>query len=108
VLAELFLAAGEAMAGRATALVEELLGRVTRDRGLTEGEHTLLLGVLVRLAGGPLGAQGERLRERIASVVLDAARRELESAPALVAELHALPGLAKALKARLAASLAQS
>jgi hypothetical protein len=102
VLADLVVAAGDAMADRAAALAEELLRRETTGRELTASGHALLLGALVRLAtGASLGPRADRLRERVAGVVVDAAKRGVEAAAALQAQLRESPAIPDRLKKRL-------
>jgi len=109
VLAELIVAAGDAMAPRAAALARELLRREAADKQLTESEHILILQTLVRLAtAAPLGRSANRLRERIVGVVLDADKRELEEARKLLSLLHDSPSIPGRLKSRLAARIAAS
>ncbi len=102
VLAEIAIAAGDDMAPRAAALAEELLAREATDRHLTGGDHGVLLDALVRLAtSAALGRGAGRLRERIVGAVADAARREVEAAPALIARLAESSAIPQNLKKRL-------
>ena len=109
VLAELCVAAGDAMADRAVALADALLAREANDRQLTDSERVELLAILVRLvAAASLGSHAGRLRERVAGAALDADKREIEGIADLLAQLHGAPGIPAALKTRLAARLASA
>lgn len=104
VLAELCVAGGGAMASRAGELAEELLEREMGDQELSESEHAMVLGPLVRLAtAGALGRGAGRLRERIVEAAMDAQKRELEAAGDLLEELRGSSRIPKRLKKRLAA-----
>lgn len=103
VLADLAVAAGESMAERAAKLAEDILRLEASEEELTPSERGLLLGALVRLAtAAALGPDADRLRERIVNAVADAEKRDLEAAPALVAELRDSPAIQARLKKRLA------
>ncbi|MBM4034315.1 MAG: hypothetical protein FJ291_21430 [Planctomycetes bacterium] len=100
--AEILIAAGQAAAGRAASLAEELLKREATDRQLTPTEHGILLDALVRLAASDaLGRAAGRLRERIVGAVADAFKREVERAADLVARLAESPAIPERLKKRL-------
>lgn len=102
VLAQVLIAAGKALSPRAAALAEELLERQATDRQLTASELGIALDALVQLAtSDALGRAAARLRERIVAAVADAARRDVEAAPALVARLAASAAIPAKLKKRL-------
>ncbi|MBM4039845.1 MAG: hypothetical protein FJ290_15165 [Planctomycetes bacterium] len=102
VLAEIAIAAGGAMTPRAVALANELLEREATDKHLTGSDHGVLLDALVRLATeAALGRGAGRVRERIVAAVADAAKREVEAAPALVARLADSAAIPQKLKKRL-------
>ena len=107
VLAELVVAAGGAMAGRAAALADELLERVSKDKQLAEGEQAIVLETLVRLAtSAALGRGTGELRERVADAVIEADRRELACAADQLARLHDSPAIPARVRRRLADRLA--
>lgn len=102
VLADILIAAGEAMAPRAAVLAEALLTREATDRHLTNTDHGLLLDALVRLAtSAALGRRAGRLRERIVAAVAEAHNREVGSAASLAARLAESPVIPDKLKKRL-------
>ena len=105
-LADLIVAAGDAMAARAAALAEALLRREAGDRTLTESDRVAILLVLVQLAtAASLGPGAARLRERIATAVIEADKREARTAHDLLIRLAESPALPDRLRARLAARL---
>jgi len=102
VLADILIAAGEAMAARAAALADELLEREATDKHLTASEHGVVLDALVRLAtSAALGRGAGRLRERVVGAVAEAHQREVERAADLIARLAASPAIPQKLKKRL-------
>jgi hypothetical protein len=108
VLAELCVAAGHAMAGRAIELAHELLRRDADDKGLTDQERATLLGHLATLVTrADLGDRAEGLRERAVAAVLDADKRDndhIEPVLRRLADADAIPDpLRKRLAARIAA-----
>ena len=107
VLADLYVHAGPAMAQRSAAFAAQLLTLEANSRQLTDTERATLLDALVHLAtGADLGHRADPLRERIATIVLEADKRGLEAARPLLDRLLESAAVPAALKSRLATRMA--